>query len=50
LAGSATRPEPPRHAVGLIWLDPETLGNGVNGHVAPDSVARKVADRPQAGH
>jgi hypothetical protein len=33
-------------ALGVIWLDPETLGNGVDSHIALHAVAREVADRP----
>jgi hypothetical protein len=38
--------EPPGHALGLIRLDRQMLGDGVDRHVPLDAVARKVADRP----
>jgi hypothetical protein len=34
------------HALSLIRLDRQVLGNGVDGHVSLDAVAREVADRP----
>ena len=37
------------HALGFIRLDPQMLRDGVDGHVPLDSIARKVADRPQEG-
>jgi hypothetical protein len=41
--------EPSRNALGVIRLNAQMLGNGIDGHIALDAVTRKVADRPQEG-